>query len=147
MAKARFEKGNKIGPRFSKTNQPKNPGRKPSRINQLIRTLKVEDEEEKLSKEDAAKLLGYILGCTKTQIEAMLRNPDVPFAITCQIRGMITDAQNGSTKTINEIMDRIWGKSLQPIEMTGPAGIPLIPDTPMSRKEYEELLNKMTCGA
>lgn len=141
-----MQKGNKSGRKFSKDNQPTKNGRKPSRIKQLIASFKVDAEHESMSREDAFKIYGYLLSCTKTQIETILRSPDLPFAIVLQIRAMFEDAKNGRADTVDKIFDRIYGKANQPMEITGAGGTPLIPNKPMTRKGFEKLLEDMKCG-
>jgi len=140
---AKFTKGNNQGNRFTRDKQPKNPGRKPSRFEQLVAAFRLEDTTRQISKADVLRLMAYLLSCTKTEIEVMLRNPELPFAIVGQIRAMITDVQNGKTDTIDKIFDRVYGKATTPMEITGAGGSPLIPDKPMSRKDYVKLLNDM----
>jgi len=142
-----LKKGNKLGNRFSKTNQPSKNGRKPSRMNLLFSAFKVEDETRSVGKEDIFKLMAYILGCTKGEIETMLRNPELPFSVACQIRAIITDVQNGKTDTIDRIFDRVYGKATTPMELTGAKGVQLIPDEAMSRRDFEKLLSDLKCGA
>ena len=140
-------KGNKNGKRFSATRQPKNPGRKPSRMNEFIKAFNLEDESRQISREDATKLLVHLLGCNKAQLELMARNQDLPVSIVCQILAIVDDIANKKTDTVDKIADRLYGKSMQPLELTGAQGSPLIPTAPMSRKGYEALLNKLKCGA
>lgn len=141
------KKGNKTGRQFSKTHQPAKQGRKPTRMSEFIKAFKMDDESRAISKEDAVKLLTHLLSCSKPQLEIMARNPDLPVAIVCQIKAIITDMANGVTSTVDRIFDRVWGKATTPIEMTGANGTQLIPDRPMSRKDYEKLLNDLKCGA
>jgi len=143
---SKFEKGNKKGNRFSKTNKPKHPGRKPTRMNEFIKAFEMDDESRAISKEDAYRLMTHLLSCSKSQLEAMARNPDLPIAILTQIKAIITDLADGNTSTVDRLFDRLYGKSMQPMEITGAKGIPLIPDKPMSRKAYEQLLIKLQCG-
>lgn len=136
--------GNTHGLRFSATNQPHTKGgRKPSRISALIKAFDMDDESRNISKEDAYRLMTHLLSCSKTQLEAMARNPDLPIAILTQIKAIITDLTHGSTSTIDRLFDRLYGRSMQPMEISGTKGIPLIPDKPMSRKAYEKLLLKL----
>jgi len=142
----KLEKGNKKGNRFSKSNQPKHPGRKPNRMNDLVKAFQMDDDTRAISKEDSYRLLTHLLSCSKSQLEAMARNPDLPIAILTQIKAIITDLADGSTSTVDRLFDRLYGRSMQPMEITGAKGNPIIPDKPMSRKAYEQLLIKLQCG-
>jgi len=146
QTKAAKMKGNKRGKKFSAANQPAVRGRKPSRMSEFIKSFNLEDPDRAISKEDAYKLLKHILFCNKSQLEAMARNSDLPVAIVCQIKAIVTDIANGRTETVDKLFDRLYGKSMQPVELSGVSGRPLISNTPMSRKAYEELYNRLISG-
>lgn len=116
-------------------------------MTEFIKAFSIEDPKRTISREDAFKLMGHLLSCNKAELETMARNPDLPISIVCQIKAIVTDMSLGKTDTVDKIFDRLYGKSTQPMELTGAQGTPLIPDKPMTRKEYESLLNKMKCGA
>lgn len=139
-----FQKEHKIGNRFSKGNQPRNPGRKKSRISEL--GISLEEEGCNLSREDIYKLLNFLLSCNRSEIEKLSRDPLVPIFIITLIRGISKDMEMGKADIIFKLYDRVYGKSMQPMEISGTKGIPLIPDKPMSRKAYEKLLIKLQCG-
>ena len=139
-------KGNKTGRQFTSARQPKNPGRKRTRINEFVKAFNLEDESRQISREDANKLLMHLLSCNKTEFEAMSRNADLPISILSQIIAIAEDLKNKKTDTVDKISDRLYGKSVQPMELTGAGGKPLVPSGPMSRKAYEELLTKLKCG-
>ena len=137
-------RGNKNGRLFSKTRQPgKRPGRKPSLINEFVKEFNMEDESRQISREDANKLLWHMMCCNKTDFEAMSRNTDLPISILSQIFAIAEDLKNKRTNTVDKIWDRLYGKSPLKVELSGPQGIPLIPKGPMSRKDYEKLLDEL----
>ncbi len=141
-----FPKGHNYGNRFSHNNQPQNSGRKPSRLKILQAIFNSLDENERLSKEDILKLLEYIIICNKAQLETIARNPDLPMIIVNQIKAIVTDLASGKTDTVDKIFDRLYGKATISLEVTGAAGVPLIPDKPMSRKEYETMYEQLIQG-
>ena len=110
---------------------------------EFTKAFKLDDESKEISKEDALKLMTKVLMSSKADLEAMARNADLPIAIACQIKAIVTDMQNGRTDTVDRLFDRLYGKSIQPMELTGAEGTPLIPKEPMSRKEYAAMLNKL----
>lgn len=138
-----LQKGHKIGQRFSTTNQPKKNGRKPTLLKQLTETYNKEGHPQQLSKEDAFRLFAYLLTCTKSEIEALLRNPELPFSIATIIRAMIADLQKGKADTVDRLFDLVYGKGPAPIEFSIKVNGPQIPDKPMSRKDYEALLKEL----
>lgn len=141
-----LQKGTTIGRRFSKTIQPAKNGRKKSRYNQMVELMNLEDPLEHFSKEDLYRLSAGLITCTKAQLEAMAKSPNIPVGLQVFIKGIVTDLQDGNIKTVTEIMDRVYGKSTQPMELSGSKGAPLIPSGPMSRKDYEAMLKKLQCG-
>lgn len=142
------KKGNNTGRQFSKTIQPgKRVGRKSSLMEAFIHAMKLDDQDQDLSKEDATKLLRYILLCNKAQLEAVARNTDLPIAVLGQIKAIVSDMAAGRTDAIDKIWDKIFGKTTTPIELTGPNGMDLILQGPMSRRDYESLYKKLKCGA
>jgi len=140
-------KGNKHGRQFSASCQPKNKRGSSSRFSQMIKAFQMDDESRTITKDDSYRLMTHLLMASKSQLEAMARNPDLPIAILTQIKAIITDLADGNTSTVDRLFDRLYGRSMQPMEIAGAKGIPLIPDKPMSRKAYEQLLNKLQCGA
>lgn len=140
---ARLEKGNKIGKRFSKEYQPQRNGRKPTRMNELIDAFDLDDELQKISKEDAYKLMAHLLSCNMAQLGVMSRNPNLPTAILCQIAGIFSDIKECKTATVDKLMDRVYGKAPLTMEVTGTKGIPLTPSVPTSRVALQKLLKNM----
>jgi hypothetical protein len=143
QTKAEKMKGNTRGVKFSATNQPKNPGRKPSRMTEFIKAFDMESPARAISQEDAMKLMTHILFCNRSQLETMIKNSDLPIFLLCLIKGILSDTTNGRTETVERLFDRLFGRSMQPIELTGAKGRPLIPNTPMSRKAYEAMLEEL----
>jgi len=132
--------GNSRGKKFTKENQPTIRGRKLSRINEFKRSFDMDNPEREISHEDATKLMTHILFCNRSQLEAMCKNADLPIFLLCLIKGILTDTANGQTNTVERLFDRLFGRSMQPIELTGANRTPLFPSGPMSRKAYEAML-------
>lgn len=143
--KHQFQKGNKAGILFSKTNQPGNRGRKPTRLNRFLKSVQLQNDFELVSKEDIFKLLALVIFCNRAQLEKMTKNPEIPIFLAGIIKAIIVDTSTGTIETIEKILDRIYGKSFQSLEITGSAGTPLIPTEPMSRRDYERLLSELKC--
>lgn len=140
------KKGNNYGRQFTKTNQPRYNGRKTSRLNEFSNAFNLIDEDRKISREDTFKLLEYLLSCSKADIEKMLRNPDLPIAIVCQIKAIVDDLSKGKCDTIFKLYDRIYGKTIQAVEIPTSNRVPNIPTTPMSRMDCVRLLNEIQAG-
>ena len=119
--------GNKAGQKFSTNHQPARNGRKKTRMNQFIQEFNMDDPKRQISKEDTVKIMSYLITCNKGQLEIMIKNPDLPMFAICQIKALITDCQNGYTNTIDKILDRLFGRTMQPVELTGAEGKDLYP--------------------
>lgn len=140
QSRAEKMKGNKRGKRFTKENQPAKRGRKPTRMNEFIKSFNMEDSSRAISQEDAKKLMTHILFCNRAQLDSMIKNQDLPIFMLCLIKALLVDTANGNTATVEKLFDRLFGRSMQPVELTGPNKTPLIPTGPMSRKDYESML-------
>lgn len=107
----------------------------------------MDDVTRDISKEDTVRLLRHILNCSKAELELIARNHDLPILILSQIQAIVSEIKNGKTDTVDKLFDRIYGKTPTTMEVTGAQGSPLIPETPMSRQEYQDMLTKLKCGA
>lgn len=94
-----------------------------------------------LTQSDTYNLLGCLLTCNETQLNALYNNVKIPLAIKTIIKRMIDDAKLGNIETVEKLWDRIFGKagkatldmpsSPQPIITNG-----IIPNTIVSREAY-----------
>ena len=77
--------------RFSSTNPPKNPGRKPSLYNQFL----LEQPLDNLKK--------------------LADSKNTPIWIVGVVRAVVKDANAGRTTTLDSLFDRLFGKASQPL--------------------------------
>ena len=70
---ALFEKGNKVGNRFTSENQPKNSGRKPA-LYKKLKELTGKKVDYELSKEDYYKVIRYLMERTPGELKKILEN-------------------------------------------------------------------------
>ena len=94
-----------------------------------------------LTKNDTYNLLGCLLTCNETQLDALYRNSKVPVAIKTIIKRIIDDSKLGNIDTIERLWDRIFGTSkMAALDMpigTQIPGVPgIIPQTVVSREAY-----------
>lgn len=106
---ARFEKGNKIGKKFSKDYQPRDNGRKPS-------LYKIAEESYDVPKSDWFRTKMYVCQCTKERLMEILEDPETPMWVIVQIRGLMKGAANGDTRVLEDIENRLFSKATQPVE-------------------------------
>ena len=109
------------GNRFSSTNQPKNPGRKPSLYNHIKKLLGTEAKMEQ----------------PLDNLKRLADSKSTPIWIVGVVRAIVKDANIGRTNTLDSLFDRLFGKASQPL--TGKDGETLFPPrtlTPQEAKEY-----------
>lgn len=106
---ARFEKGNKIGKKFSKDYQPRDNGRK-------LSLYKIAEESYDVSKSEWFRTKMYLCQCTKERLMEILEDPETPMWVIVQIRGLMKGAANGDTRVLEDIENRLFGKATQPVE-------------------------------
>jgi hypothetical protein len=92
------------GNRFSSTNQPKNPGRKP-------RLYTVAKKAYGISYEEFKAVSAYLMQLPKADLERILSDENTPMWVLDIGRSLHKDTAKGSTRTLNEIADRLWGKA------------------------------------
>lgn len=125
MPRHPFEKGNKIGNRFSSTNQPKKNGRKPKVYKQLKemigKAVGYELEQEDyyriirfLMEQDLETLNGFIK--VKDSHGKDILNPKVPIWVINIVTAINTDVRYGRTNTVEMLFDRVFGKAVQTVQ-------------------------------
>ena len=140
------KKGNSHGRQFSSTCQPKNRKNSTSRISELIKAFQMDDESRSISKHEAYRLMTHLLSCSITELQTISRHPEIPASILIFIKGIFVDLNLGRTVVVEKLWDRLWGKSIISMEINGAKGNPMIPDKPMSRLAYKELLIRLQSG-
>jgi len=120
---AKFEKENTTGNRFSSNNQPPKNGRKQS-IYKSLKELTGKKVEYELSKEDYFKMIRFLLEQSKPTLEEIMEdannNPqsNTPIWVCNIIRAIMMDTKKGITNTVEMLFDRLFGKSMQPVDHT-----------------------------
>ncbi|MBQ7774514.1 MAG: hypothetical protein IJ379_01205 [Lachnospiraceae bacterium] len=118
---ALFEKGNKVGNRFTSENQPQNRGRKPS-LYKKLKALTGKKVGYELEKEDYFNVIRWIMEQNTSTLEVLIKgadgkpNKDTPLWLINIISAINTDIRYGRTSTVEMIFDRVFGKATQPIE-------------------------------
>lgn len=124
------------GNRFSSTNQPKRNGRKPSLYNLIKNTIKVNDVEAELSKEDYFKLVAFLIERPLKELKEIASNDETPIWIVNIIRAIISDANAGQMRTLDSLFDRMFGKAT--MEMKAEVNTTVKPRT-LTDEEIKEL--------
>ena len=95
---------------FSKTNQPKNRGRKPSSIKKYIK-------ENNISYADMSAMAKFMLPLTEEQIRKLLTDPKAPFLMRVFAKAVLSDLKGGHLSNVMLLIDRAVGKSKESIEI------------------------------
>lgn len=93
----------------------------------------------RLSKADMSNIVACLLTCNEAQLRAIANNPKVPIVIKTIVKRLQDDMKLGSMGTINDLWDRIFGKSGMMQEAQGTLSAEaqgIIPGTPISREAY-----------
>ena len=142
---ALFEKGNKIGNRFSSDNQPQNSGRKPS-VYKYIKDIT-----------DYYKVIRFLMESTPETLEGLVKNKDgtpnkkTPVWVLNVVSAINADIRYGRTYTVDSLFDRVFGKPTQQIESEVNAQITnnsmdLSALTTDELLQYNSLLEKIKAG-
>ena len=120
------------GNRFSSTNQPKRNGRKPKLYTIAKKTYNISLEEWK-------GVAMYLMQCTRAEVEAIANANDTPIWVANICRALHKDAGKGVITTLQELMDRVYGKSVQrqeqEVNVTGRRPVIVFEDTTRSGDE------------
>ena len=139
---ALFEKGNKIGNRFSSDNQPQNSGRKPS-VYKYIKDITGKKVAPEMSKEDYYKVIRFLMESTP--------NKKTPVWVLNVVSAINADIRYGRTYTVDSLFDRVFGKPTQQIESEVNAQVTnnsmdLSALTTDELLQYNSLLEKIKAG-
>jgi hypothetical protein len=111
-----FQKGNKIGNRFSSENQPENPGRKPSLLKSYIVDNGVSVQDVRLV------LKNIILENTEADLKLIGADKSQPMIVRTVIKAYLHDFKNSSVYNLNSFLDRIYGCAAKEIKLPSRAG-------------------------
>lgn len=155
---ALFEKGNKMGHRFSSENQPKRKGRGKFSVLNYIRQTTGKKVDPQSSKEEILKVIQHIYESSPAELELLMKDPtdptrpnaNTPMWVLNVIAAINTDMRFGRTSTIEMLFDRVFGKATQPIEADVNAQVTNTVDLSVLTTEellqYNALLEKITAG-
>lgn len=114
----RFAKGQSANPKtqFSSTNQPKNSGRKPSRFKRLLKEL--EGVGETISVEDYGRITKTLLTLNAEELQGVAQDKSTPIAVIMIANAISGDLNNQRIDNLEKLLDRVFGKSSNPIDVT-----------------------------
>lgn len=123
--------------RFTSTNQPAKRGRLPSKLKKFVK-------DNSVSKADVDAIFSNIIfGSTLEELQEMVKpgnKEKLPVIVALLISAFIQDIKNGTLHEVNTVLDRIYGKATQQLEIGEQKSD--IPDDPEERKALAEQLKK-----
>lgn len=111
---------------------------------QLLRSLGIQTSVQ-LTRNDTFNLLASLMGCTESQIDALLKNKNVPLAVKTILRRLRDDCAEGDTALVERLWDRLYGKGPLRDDLPG-AGLVesrVLPGHPMSREAYAIIVENL----
>lgn len=112
---------------FTSENQPANAGRKPSLLKAYIQDNGVSIQDVRLV------FKNIIFEKTKEQLDELLGDESQPMLIRAIVGAYLKDFESGRIDIINSILDRIYGKADQSVQLSGMIETASL--TPERRKE------------
>lgn len=155
---AQFKQGNKYGNRFTRSNQPKKKGRKPT-LYKSLKQIVGEAVDSELNDDDFWKIIRWTIEQNPRTLEKLIKNPDgsinteTPLWLISIIEAINRDIKYGRMRTINMIFDRIFGKATVVVEneiaaqvntQINPNSLDLSTLTEAELLQFERLLDKIS---
>lgn len=110
----KFQKGNKIGPRFDSENQPPKQGRRKSLKHRLEEIIGRELDAPP-SASDINSLISTIIGMSKEELKEFVKSDTAPVWLVGIAAGAMGDIKSMDYKNFERFIDRLIGKSAQPV--------------------------------
>jgi hypothetical protein len=103
MARGNYEYIRGKGNRFSKDNQPKNPGRKPA-------LYTIAKKAYGVTRGEWNRVKMFLLGLNLDGLNKVIADTATPVWVLTLAKGLKADMERGKTTVLNDIEDRIFGK-------------------------------------
>ncbi len=127
--------------RFSSSHQPAKRGRLPSKLKKFVK-------DNSVSKSDVDAIFSnLIFGSTLEELQEMTKQGNkekLPVIVALLISAFISDIKNGTLHEVNTVLDRIYGKATQQVEVGERKSD--IPDDPEERRALAEQLKREING-
>ena len=95
-----------MAPPFSSVQQPKNNGRKPSKLKKYIK-------DNNLSAHDIAAASKYLLSKNEEEIKDVILDKKIPLLMRVFAKSLLADLKNGNMNNVLKMLDRAVGKPLE----------------------------------
>lgn len=89
------------------------------------------------------KWLTVLVTAPTSALQALVKSDETPSLVKNYAMAILTDTKAGRTNTVKQIADRLFGKAIQKMELTGAEGTPLIPARTLTKEEAKQLMESM----
>ena len=100
------------GTRFTSENQPKNRGRKKSKLKGMI-------EKNDLGADDINNMLSNLIDKDQDELQEIANDSKTPIIMRTFAGALLKDIKDERTGTLENMLDRWVGKATQKVEQTG----------------------------
>jgi hypothetical protein len=118
---------------FTSSNQPRNNGRKPSKLKAFLK-------ENNLSAIDIRLIASNLINLSYSEIEVLANDHTKPILLCGAARAFLRDYKEGTTPTMQWLIDRAFGKPKESIEHTIDIIDKLTPEE--VNHQFEEIMKK-----
>ena len=85
----------------------------------------------------------YLMSASSEELVILGQDGSIPIYVRAIARALVIDLKNGKTNTLDRLRDRVIGKEVQRLELTGADGSDLIPARRLTEQQAAELLKKL----
>lgn len=90
--------------------------------------------------------LNKLFSCNAAELTAIAKWNDCPASVKNYAIAMLRDMKDGRTATIDRIRERLYGKPMQIVELTGKGGKDLMPQKDLDEDEIKRIISEMQEG-
>lgn len=159
----KFEKGNKVGHRFTSENQPPNRGRKP-KLYKYLKEVIGEKVGHELEEQDFLNIMQALIELPPSKLQALVKsdeidpktgrnkpNPTTPAWIQILVSHINGSIRYGRVDALEFVLDRVFGKPKETIEGSIDSTVSRVPAdlsmlTTDELLQYNALLEKIEKG-
>lgn len=150
LAKGYGEEHNDMAPEFLQMGSSGNKdmlalqGTTNTDCEKLLRSLGVQTSVQ-LTRNDTYNLLASLMSCNERQIDALLKNEQLPLAIKIVLKRLKEDAKTGDMENVYKLWDKLFGKGplRDDLPTTGIVESGVFPSHPMSREAYAIIMKRL----